>query len=799
MMTRLRFIYGQRQLARTMPGGTILLIVSLLSVDNAQGQTRFWNAPAGLWTNTANWSPMMVPNSTSDVEINNGGTATLDSAGQSQDVYLGRPLLSDGELEVISGAQLTSRDIWIGFDGGGAALVNGVGSTWTATLSGKLTVGNASDSAKHGELSIREGGSVIAKTTVIGSVDDSSGSILVDGSSLQVGTFTIGERGTATFQVTQGTIESGFTTIGKFDDPDPTKYQAEAIFNSGTWTIDSSLYVGDDGIGKLRIGGGTVSSSFYSAYIGRQMGSDGEVTTTGGTWTMGGIYVGEGGKGRLFIDQGTVKVQNSSTAYIGRLAGSDGEAVVSGSTWEINGGLAMADAGKGVLRVQSGSTLKTNGASMGSYAASGSDADVFINNSTWEDSGELQVLNGADLTLENNAIWTITATSTDVFDPSAQLDGNVATRPAITLNNSTWTNAGGLRNDTGKISIVGESTVTNTFGMLAFDSSDEAEVEVDGGTWDNTGRLTIGAGGKALLTVKNGGLVKSNTAIIADDASSIATAIVEGTGSRWDNTGRLDVGDTNGPGTQGTLIVRNGGEVTSTDSVAVLGKGVLAGNGMVAANVASSATVDPGYVDEVTTDIVPGTLQIQGNYRQVTGKLKIDLANAASDKLAATGNIELIPFFTDTVLEVSLVDGFQPAASREFDILDWGGSLTGTFTDMQLPALAAGLSWDTSRLYTMGVISVSGGSVPGDFNDDGVTNTADYVVWRRSGGSPEQYDLWRQNYGANSGAGARTTDSLSVPEPAGISLAMDALLLAAFARRRAGKTGGLAASKFARC
>jgi hypothetical protein len=58
-------------------------------------------------------------------------------------------------------------------------------------------------------------------------------------------------------------------------------------------------------------------------------------------------------------------------------------------------------------------------------------------------------------------------------------------------------------------------------------------------------------------------------------------------------------------------------------------------------------------------------------------------------------------------------------------------------------------------------------ALPGDFNSDGAVNTADYVVWRKTGGTPTQYNTWRGNFGAGNGSGAGQ-DSLSTvaaPEP----------------------------------
>jgi glycoprotein endo-alpha-1,2-mannosidase len=58
--------------------------------------------------------------------------------------------------------------------------------------------------------------------------------------------------------------------------------------------------------------------------------------------------------------------------------------------------------------------------------------------------------------------------------------------------------------------------------------------------------------------------------------------------------------------------------------------------------------------------------------------------------------------------------------------------------------------------------------IPGDFNGDGNVNAADYVIWRKTEGSPEGYNAWRSNFGAGSGTGATMSLSpsdASVPEP----------------------------------
>ena len=49
---------------------------------------------------------------------------------------------------------------------------------------------------------------------------------------------------------------------------------------------------------------------------------------------------------------------------------------------------------------------------------------------------------------------------------------------------------------------------------------------------------------------------------------------------------------------------------------------------------------------------------------------------------------------------------------------------------MQPPALVGGLTWNTSQLYSDGVISVTGPPLAGDYNHNGIIDVADYTLWR---------------------------------------------------------------------
>ncbi len=72
--------------------------------------------------------------------------------------------------------------------------------------------------------------------------------------------------------------------------------------------------------------------------------------------------------------------------------------------------------------------------------------------------------------------------------------------------------------------------------------------------------------------------------------------------------------------------------------------------------------------------------------------------------------------------------------------------------------------------------------IPGDYNNDGEVNAADYVVFRKAGLTTGTYTTWRQNFGESNGAGGN-----AVPEPATVALLLTAsvsLITAKFCQRR---------------
>ena len=92
-----------------------------------------------------------------------------------------------------------------------------------------------------------------------------------------------------------------------------------------------------------------------------------------------------------------------------------------------------------------------------------------------------------------------------------------------------------------------------------------------------------------------------------------------------------------------------------------------------------------------------GALNIAPN-----GLLEMQLGEHTSGtRLSVTGDSYL-----DGTLDILLLGGFSPAYGDVFDLFNWNGEVSGTFSAINTPTLSGGLEWDDSQLYTTGALSV---------------------------------------------------------------------------------------------
>jgi hypothetical protein len=130
-----------------------------------------------------------------------------------------------------------------------------------------------------------------------------------------------------------------------------------------------------------------------------------------------------------------------------------------------------------------------------------------------------------------------------------------------------------------------------------------------------------------------------------------------------------------------------------------------------------------------------------------------------SGATAGQGNSNMPPGFAITMNNVFRTGG---AEDLLFDYRSQGRTVTGV---VQYIGMSTG--------------------IPGDHNEDGKVDAADYVVWRKGNINGQQgYNDWRTNFGRTSGSGSALGSSSAVPEPATGLLAMSLPALLVLVRRR---------------
>ena len=172
-------------------------------------------------------------------------------------------------------------------------------------------------------------------------------------------------------------------------------------------------------------------------------------------------------------------------------------------------------------------------------------------------------------------------------------------------------------------------------------------------------------------------------------------------------------------------------------------------------------------------------VQIDSYTQTETGRVVVQIGGVIPgqfDSLIVEGNAAI-----EGRLVVGLINDFEPVLGNSFPILETVfGNVTGTF-DVEILPVFNGLTFDVVYNPQSVVLQVVE-ALPGDYNDDGVVDAADYVAWRNNVGlagtlpndidggiiGDAQYATWRANFGNASGGGSLA--SATVPEPTGLLL-----------------------------
>jgi hypothetical protein len=179
----------------------------------------------------------------------------------------------------------------------------------------------------------------------------------------------------------------------------------------------------------------------------------------------------------------------------------------------------------------------------------------------------------------------------------------------------------------------------------------------------------------------------------------------------------------------------------------------------------------PGQVENRAGTVAPGNgvgeLEIIGRFSN--GPAGIVAMQLGGD---VAGQYDLVtvdgPITLAGTLSVSLVNSFLPSAGDAFTLMTYTDGLVGAFETLNLPV---GHNWGIDYSNDAVVLNVHHA---GDFNVDGVVDAADYVWWRKTGGSAQQYQDWVQTFGQSLGGGSGT-GAAGVPEPGSAVVALVAI------------------------
>ncbi|MEX0610487.1 MAG: thrombospondin type 3 repeat-containing protein, partial [Pirellulales bacterium] len=162
-----------------------------------------------------------------------------------------------------------------------------------------------------------------------------------------------------------------------------------------------------------------------------------------------------------------------------------------------------------------------------------------------------------------------------------------------------------------------------------------------------------------------------------------------------------------------------------------------------------------------------GAAHVMGDLALTSGSMQIELASAdSSDTVQVDGSVTL-----GGSLEVALLGGFAPSNGESWQIIGAAGGVGGAFN-----SVTPGYSVQQQGNNLMLFFGAAPPLLAGDFNDDGMVDAADYIVWRKTGGTQAEYETWRANFGATSGTGGVSLDTGAVPEPATCALLLAGLI-----------------------
>ncbi|MFZ0911594.1 MAG: hypothetical protein WAN24_19145 [Candidatus Acidiferrales bacterium] len=585
-----------------------------------------------------------------NLTLTGGGTVSMSTTGGGGNAYLYQNVGSTTLTNVNNTIQGTGN---IGYNG--LAVVNGAAGIINANLSGNALYINPSALTNQGLMEATNGGvlqlvgGATFNNTGAHITSNGSGSMVefLSSPTIQGGTLTTVNSGVL------GTLVSGNDVI-----LDASTHGAITIVGTFSLTNNTNTYaVGTlNNTGAIQVTAGNTTTAMLT---------NGNLTLTGGgTVTMG--TTGGGGSAYLYQNVGSTTLTNVNNTIQGTgNIGYNGLAVVNGAAGIINANL-------------SGSALYINPSALtnqGLMEATNGGVLQLVGGAIFNNSGAHITSNGSGSMVEFLSSPTIQGGTLTTVNGGAL--GNLVGGNNVTLDGNTQ----------GPITIVGTYSVTNNTDAYAV------------GTINNTGVIQLMAGNTTTALITNG-----NVTLTGGGTVTMGTTGGGGNAYMYQNVGSTVLTNVNNT-IQGTGIIGYNG-------LAVVNEGTINANTAGATlQITTSTLTNQGLIESTGTgtlqlstpvtnsgEIVPngspnaGSISNSNNLTQTSvGAVGVVIggltAGTQYSQLNVSGTASL-----SGALDVSFTNGFAPVSGNQFTVLT-AGSIAGTFSSINSPALPAGINW----------------------------------------------------------------------------------------------------------
>lgn len=254
----------------------------------------------------------------------------------------------------------------------------------------------------------------------------------------------------------------------------------------------------------------------------------------------------------------------------------------------------------------------------------------------------------------------------------------------------------------------------------------------------NTYDVTVNSGSLVSL---GGGTLKCDTGLLnyngtlAGSGTIQAEGFFQVRGNLHVNGGTLTINGETLTFTRTSQTQVNGSLKFSANTTIMTGA-TFSGTGELVTNSGAPITCQKNTVIDVSMNIADqfnldeniGELTVNADVTlETTAELHMDLGfnsnQIVSDHLIVAGETDL----GNATLVLSLLGDFVPIIGDQFDLFDWGTTITGAFADIIAPE---GYAFGFGDLYTDGLITVlqSPHALPGDANEDGRVDGSDVTI-----------------------------------------------------------------------